>query len=193
MARYRMSTVGRRARLRLETADAHRLLDELSDGSGMTSTLDGYRVYLAATFVARSLIESRLTENGVAALYSVWPQRLVSHAIEEDLRDLSIPVPVPLASAGTSPLSIGAMLGTLYVLEGSALGAKVIAQRLERLGITAKFGARHLARQTEDVRAWPDFIRLLEETPLTDREERDCMREAVATFDAFACQFVPAV
>ncbi|WP_158747161.1 biliverdin-producing heme oxygenase [Acidisphaera sp. L21] len=169
------------------------MLDGLSDELGMSSTMRGYQIYLSASHAFRSLIEARLDQNHVEILYPIWQYRRLARLIEEDLADLSVPIPTCVAREFVLPMSAGAMLGTLYVLEGSALGAKVIARRVAGFGLGPRFGARHLAHQTDNPRAWPEFVDLLEEISLTGEEEDDCVQEARATFDCFARFLAPVV
>ena len=53
-------------------------------------------------------------------------------------------------------------LGLAYVLEGSALGARLLDRQARALGLDAGFGARHLAAQTADLAAWHTFLGALE-------------------------------
>jgi heme oxygenase len=122
----------RRKRLRLETAPLHRLLGHRMEALGMFAGLVGYNTYLMAAHIARSQVEACLEASSVVDIYPDWPGRRVTPSIEEDLTDLGIPVPstVRTEALASGPMSVGAMLGALYVLEGSALGARVIAPRL---------------------------------------------------------------
>jgi heme oxygenase len=153
--------------------------------SGMLSGRPGYSRYLQATLLARSSVEVRLAANGVADLYPMWPSRQIRHLVEEDLADLEPTTPCHIREGNSSSMSPGAMLGALYVLEGSALGARVIARRVEGIGMGPTFGARHLAQQSAEPTAWPTFLELLEATTLTAVEDEDCVREAHATFQCF--------
>jgi heme oxygenase len=78
------------------------------------------------------------------------------------------------------------LLGVLYVLEGSGLGARIILGRVAHLGLGPEFGARHLHAQAGAPGAWREFTSLLDNAVLTDEEEQACFAAAEATFEAFA-------
>ena len=48
----------------------------------------------------------------------------------------------------------------------SALGSRLLYRRAEALGMTASFGARHLAVQSAPSDQWRSFLTLLEAKPL---------------------------
>ncbi|MDY6962674.1 MAG: biliverdin-producing heme oxygenase, partial [Pseudomonadota bacterium] len=60
------------------------------------------------------------------------------------------------------------LLGTLYVIEGSSLGARVLYRRAQKLGLTEIFGARHLAAQAQSGERWKRLLELLEAAPELD-------------------------
>jgi heme oxygenase len=185
MVRGNTRETDRRGCLKRGTAELHQAVDGLMDRSGMLSSRSGYSRYLHATLLARSSIETRLVANGVADLYSIWPKRQISHLVERDLVDLEPKTQPQSADTNHTAMSPGAMLGALYVLEGSALGARVIARRVEVIGMGPTFGARHLKQQTAEPTAWPTFLELLDTTKLTAVEDEDCIREASSTFESF--------
>lgn len=77
-------------------------------------------------------------------------------ALKADLSDLGLPCPE------TSPCPVptgSALIGTLYVLEGSALGGQILRKRAAALGFDADFGARHLAG---GIAGWLSFLSLLD-------------------------------
>lgn len=77
-------------------------------------------------------------------------------------------------------------IGMLYVIEGSNLGAALLAPRAQALGLSDQFGARALAAQADALDEWRDFLAVLESTALTPAEELDCAQAARATFAAAA-------
>lgn len=52
-------------------------------------------------------------------------------------------------------------MGVHYVLEGSALGARVLCKQVEALGLTRDHGARHLWAQAETLQSWRGYLDLL--------------------------------
>ncbi|MCO5072786.1 MAG: biliverdin-producing heme oxygenase [Rhizobiaceae bacterium] len=82
----------------------------------------------------------------------------------QDLADLNSPV-LPSVTIAGSNLCEGRRLGMAYVLEGSGLGARILLRRAAKLGLTANYGARHLAKQTNDPARWRSFLTLLDTVP----------------------------
>lgn len=175
-------------RLRESTAAAHARLDAHVDQAGFFVSQSGYRQYLRATWRARAELEALLDRSGAATLYALWPERRLLGLLLLDLADVGEPSGrVPVADA--QPLDMAGVLGTLYVLEGSALGARLIERRVAQFGMTAQFGARHLGGQTTRQGAWRVFLDLLEETPLASADEDECVRSALATFARFEREY----
>jgi heme oxygenase (biliverdin-IX-beta and delta-forming) len=78
-----------------------------------------------------------------------------------DLADLQAE---PLPQQGPVPtLDPTGLVGVLYVLEGSSLGARVIARDAYHLGLCATYGARHLGRQVQALETWRGLLALLED------------------------------
>lgn len=73
-------------------------------------------------------------------------------------------------------------LGCAYVIEGSALGARVLYKRAQELGLHAGHGARHLAEQSATLDNWRAFTGLLETVEPFDLAAAS--RGAVAAFGA---------
>jgi heme oxygenase len=188
-----VSARDRRARLRAITAEPHQSVDRLIEAIGSLAGIPGYTRYLTATHRARAALEAQLTACGAALLYSPWPTRQIAHLIEDDLTDLQAPIPQRMAASGPPVLSDGAIFGALYVLEGSALGARIIAQRVAAFGMLPGFGGRHLAHQAGHPRAWPDFLTTLECADLSAAEEEACLHAATDAFDCFIDHYMTAV
>lgn len=161
--------------LRAQTADAHASLDALI---GQFDDRQGYLRYLEGLFRFRAPIEQ-----AVAALR--WPEGTgvfrpsrLARAIGSDIGDLG--ARLPTAREVRLDLSAAGLLGVLYVLEGAALGARVLIKRAEALGFDAKFGARHLALAVGGG-GWAGFLALAGAQPDIDRD-----RAAAASRATFA-------
>ena len=154
--------------LRNHTAATHAALDAQVGGF---STLDHYRHYLRCLRDFRAPVEQALTEVSPPNSFGTWSLKPIATAIDADLADLGT---APHAAA--TPLSVepsadtGWWLGTLYVLEGSSIGAWLLLRRAEALGLTADHGARHLALQAGDREAWPRFMALMDAAGPDDME-----------------------
>jgi len=181
----------RRQRLRRATQVAHSRLDALIMDAGFLENRQQYARYLEATWTARKPAELSLDASDAATLYAAWPERGVCDALSQDMDDIapSRPVEDPSWDRPRETLSPGQMLGILYVLEGSALGARLLEQRAAAIGMTPAFGARHMARQTAQPRGWAGFVAVLESTTLDPADDALCMDAAVDTFDSFESAF----
>jgi heme oxygenase len=148
-----------RADLRHGTADIHQRLDARI---GHFADRQSYCTYLANTYRFRQQVEPAL--GGHAG----WSARSILAELRQDLVDLGAEAP----SSGAPPLSLSdpsALLGAFYVLEGSGLGARLLFRRAEALGLSAAFGARHLAHQIAEPGRWRSFLDLLDRAAHVDR------------------------
>ena len=134
----------RRQRLRRATQPAHARLDALINDAGFLQDQRRYARYLEATWTARKPAELSLDAADAATLYAAWPERRVCEALSQDIADVARSRPVEdLNWSRPRPrLSAGQTLGILYVLEGSALGARLLERRAVAIGMTPAFGAR---------------------------------------------------
>jgi heme oxygenase len=173
----------RRSRLRSATDDAHRRLDEIVDQAGFFDDRPSYTSYLEATLRARQPLELALTDSGAEALFDAWPKRRIVAALREDIADVTGSAPAADPSNVVPTLSAAQAIGSLYVLEGSALGGRQLALRAHAL--SPAFGARHFARQTAIPKSWSAFLRVLEALPLDAAQEDECITAAVAVFASF--------
>lgn len=104
-------------------------------------------------------------------------------AVEDDLRDLGLPLPATPAPVRASPARA---LGWLYCSEGSNLGAAFLFRHTQRLGLDEHRGARHLAAHP-DGRAlhWREFVARLDRLAMDEQEEAEVVVGAIAAFDSY--------
>jgi len=178
----------RRQRLRRATQSAHARLDTLIEDMGFLQDPSRYGRYLGATWAARKPAELALHASAADGVYAAWPERSVCHALGQDIVDVTAALPRETLS-WAAPLSPGQALGVLYVLEGSALGARLLEQRAAAIGMTPTFGARHMARQTAQPKAWAAFVEILDDTALDLDDDALCIAAATDTFHAFEQAF----
>jgi heme oxygenase len=115
--------------------------------------------------------------------------------LADDLAFLSGRLPPATAHAVPRCLpepSVPAAFGSLYVIEGSALGGQVIAPRLQReLGLVPGGGASYFhghGERTGDM--WREFrLRATAEIGDDPARRREACRAAVQTFDALIASF----
>jgi heme oxygenase len=144
-----------RSFLRDETNELHRELDAIV---GMFSSRSQYARFLQGTFRHRGPVEAALL--AAAAETSPWRSRKLLPELTADLADLALPLP----TADLFHLSndIAAQLGAAYVLEGSALGARVLVKEVESLGFGSDFGARYLSAQAGSLDQWRAVLAALD-------------------------------
>lgn len=173
----------RRFALKRATNEAHERVEGVVRDAGMFETREGFRRYLAATYEMRVRYERLLDLNQAERVWTDYPTRKIAGLIAEDIEDLG-GIPMSSEPADKKTYSAGELLGMLYVLEGSSLGARVLVKSVADMGLSASFGARHLFRQAEDRGAWRSFLDALSASP-----EPPCHDTARATFDAFAAAY----
>jgi heme oxygenase len=177
-----LSLPGFRERLRDATAAAHRDLDAQLTSFDLT-VFSGYRQFLQASAAALLPLEAALEQAGVVEAFPDWSERSRSTVIITDLARLGSSVP-PLVSV--APLTASGVLGTMYVLEGSRLGAKFLLKTVAdavdpRIGeATAYLG--HGAGK----RLWQSFLAKLSEQTCDEDEAIAAACDAFAAFERAA-------
>ena len=117
-------------RLRRETSELHREVEEMTDLPGSISTRDGYVQLLGRLHGFHTAVEARLADPSWAMgwldLGIALPTHRRAHLLSEDLKSLgALPKKAPVRLPGLD--NIGQALGCLYVVEGSSLGGRVLA------------------------------------------------------------------
>lgn len=170
---------GLRERLREATSAAHRALDTRLSAFDLGG-LAGYRRFLQASAGALLPLEAALVEAGVERMFPDWPERSRSAAIAVDLGRLG----TSAASTVSVPrLTRSGVLGTMYVLEGSRLGAKFLLKTVADAGDSRISEATTYLRHGAGKRLWQSFLmKLASEEPGDEDEIIDFARIA---FDAF--------
>lgn len=162
--------------LRDETRAAHAALDEMV---GPLETLGSYSAFIAGFYRFRGATEAALRALDWPEAFGGWRPLYIDALLAADLVDLDRS-PVRPAAAKLSN-DIASLLGVSYVLEGSALGARLISRQAAALGLNDRYGARHLAAQTAELTNWRAFLTLAETLPGVDRP-----RAVQAANDSFA-------
>ncbi|WP_293801337.1 biliverdin-producing heme oxygenase [uncultured Bosea sp.] len=137
-----------RSFLRDETNELHRELDAIV---GVFSNRAEYVRFLQGTFRHRAPVEAALL-NADAARIASWQPRQLLPELETDLADLALPLPA--AEPFHLSNDMASYLGAAYVLEGSALGARVLVKGVDALGFGSECGARYLSAQAGSLESW---------------------------------------
>lgn len=173
----------RRFALKRATDAAHTRVEGIIGQAGMFSSPEGYRRYLAATLDIRTRYEALMDASDAAAVWPAWPGRRIAPLVAQDLADLGGRSP-PFENVAAKPFKGAELLGALYVLEGSSLGARVLSKSVQQFGLSASHGARHLHAQAGDAAIWRDFVDLLDRS-----EMAPCHATANRVFDDFAAAY----
>lgn len=176
----------RRFALKRATDAAHRRVEGVVQAASMFASREGYHRYLAATFKMRAEFERLLDVAGAAQIWPEWPRRRIAALVAHDITDLGkiAPQTRELPENFTCRLDAGELVAILYVLEGSALGARVLVKLASEIGLSAGYGARHLFTQAGDRDAWRSFTAMMSEL-----SEPPSHAMANRTFEAFACAY----
>ncbi len=177
------STQGIRERLKRATAAAHHALDERLGGWDLSTTTD-YRRFLLASAAALLPLENALEQAGVDTLIEDWAQRRRTQAIITDLADLGD----TFVSGGAAlrPLDRAGMLGTLYVLEGSRLGAVYLLRVVSAAADPRVRRATRYLRHGAGQGLWRSFLARLADEPATPEGESRMIETARMAFVTFA-------
>jgi len=170
-----------RSILRDATAAAHARLDAKL-GALNLCTVSGYRCFLEINAAALLPLEASLERAGVRDLVPDWGDRARADAILTDLARLGSR-PGLLDSPELTDRS--AMLGTLYVLEGSRLGAAYLLRTVRQSSDPLVSGNTAFLGHGAGRHFWPEYLAILE-CHADELAEDDLVRSARAAFDLFA-------
>ncbi len=82
---------------------------------------------------------------------------------------IDLNVAEPVQDGSSAPYATpdrSSLLGSLYVIEGSNMGARLLYRDALQLGLGADYGASHLSIQSADKKRWPVFLALLEKSDI---------------------------
>jgi heme oxygenase len=171
-----------RARLREACAEAHRELDARL-GILDLRLLHHYRIFLEISAAAILPLEAALVSAHVERLFPDWERRSRSRAIRADIARLGGIVRPSLAPEA---LGSAGILGTMYVLEGSRLGAKVLLRRALESPHLEVLEARAYLSHGVGWDFWQSFNAALEFHGARMSDDRPVLRAARRAFDLFA-------
>lgn len=137
---------------------------------GPFNTVADYHQYLQGMHAFRIPLEAWFSRLTWPARFGTWRPVMIAAALAADMKDCDLRA---RADAGEwdANADLGTMLGTLYVTEGSMLGAQLLLKRARYLGLSDGFGARHLALQAGSPSNWQTFLTILEESDLPGVDE----------------------
>lgn len=179
--------------LRQACASQHEAIEALLQLERATLQREHYARVLTGFAAFVPAWEARLRPRLPAELRGWFEQRSRAPMLTRDLAALGVqPFPMSDPVAALALDDEGAVFGSLYVLEGSALGGQLIARQVrERWGLGADNGAAYFNGWGERTGAmWAEFRQRLGEA-LGDDEAalRSASAAAVATFGALLACF----
>jgi heme oxygenase len=170
-----ISPTSARAALRAATAPSHERVDALF-GKLRLDQPGPYGQFLAAQAAAYIPVEEALTQAGAAEIVPDWIQRQRAALLRADLTDLGIAPPAPVAvPIFASP---SAILGGVYVLEGSRLGGAMLKKAVPPDLPTRFMGGGSSA-------AWRDLLAILDERLTNEAERLISIKAAIEVFSIF--------
>jgi heme oxygenase (biliverdin-IX-beta and delta-forming) len=173
---------GLRERLKRATTPAHHALDIRFSAFDLT-TRSGYLRFLEASAAAVAPLEEALERAGVLMMFEDWPQRSRRAAIAADIDCLGGAIR-PLPDIGA--LTRNQVIGALYVLEGSRLGARYLLKKVLGSAGPPIAGATRYLRHGADQHLWRSFLEALAREIVAPGEEADIVAGAHRAFAVFA-------
>lgn len=181
--------------LRFATAAAHERMHAhpgFAAAAGGGIALDDYRMLLARLYGFHRPFEALLRESAITERIGIdVAERARSPALAADLDvlgvDRTVTERLPMWSPGRPLPGAGALLGGLYVIEGSTLGGVQIARALKRaaggdVGCALRFFEGHGDRQGA---LWRRFVLRIEEPGGRPEAVAEAVETASGTFADF--------
>lgn len=147
-----------------------------------------YEGFLRSQANALFPVEAALESGGIESILPDWPLRIRTPALQHDLDALSLtcqPLPAPEFESAAQ------MLGAVYVLEASRMGARVMLARLAEHPDSDAMNATAYLRHGFGKRFWPSFLSVLETDPAAQNDPAGVVRGAQMTFAMFESALMP--
>lgn len=164
-----------RTALRLATASHHERIDRLFSRPDLT-TGTGYRRFLSAQARAHLSVEAALTRAGAARVVEDWPARRRESHLLADFAALDFHPPMNRIAIEFD--SDEAVLGGVYVLEGSRIGGALLKRHVSPALPSIFLGA-------SDPVAWRSLLATLEARLVTPAQRDAAIAAAVNVFEVF--------
>ena len=164
-----------RTALRRATAPNHERVDRLFSRADL-STANGYSRFLLAQARAHLPVEAALTQAHATQVLGDWAARRREHQLGADLAALGLVAPEANVTIGFD--SDEAVLGGVYVLEGSRLGGALLKKQVPPALPTAFLGA-------SDAVGWRRLLALMEVRLVKPAQRERAIEAAVNVFSLF--------
>ena len=171
-----------RSLLREATASAHGRVDDAFTRLNLGQRND-YRKFLTTHASVMLPLEALAGQAGAGQILEDWPSRRRSDVLLDDLAALGLqPPPLLLLGSHGGPAWV---LGVLYVLEGSRLGAQVLRQRVLAGPDAECWAATAYLSHGMGQALWPSFLAKLEASPYAKGDTGPVIAGAHDAFAAF--------
>ena len=175
--------------VREATQDSHRRLDLALSWLDLAKPRY-YAGFLRGQADALFPLEKALEACGISDILPDWPERARSYALEQDLASMNVsstPLQVPAIGGAAQ------MLGIVYVLEASRMGARVMLARLAQHPESPSIDATKYLKHGFGKRFWPTFLTSLETHPSAWTDTAGVITGADLAFKMFENALVPVV
>lgn len=172
-------------RLKEHTRREHAMLEKkLLHRISMISKVSDYVALLSLLYGYYAAVEDRLTEHVSASKADFVARRKAARILDDmAVHATDYQVPTPCARL-PNVNSFHSALGVLYVLEGSTLGGRIIAQLISRK-LAIDSGLSFFLSYGDDVELmWISFKDILR-GPFSPEQEQDVLAGALETFETF--------
>ncbi len=161
--------------LRTATAEAHARVDQ-SFGTFELGDRAGYAEFLRAQAASFLPVEAALDRAGATDLLPDWPERRRAQLLQSDLSAMGV-----AAHDSDTRVAFGssaAMLGAIYVLEGSRLGGRMLAR-----AVPPEFPQLFLAAGSSTL--WRRLISVLDKQLVSPDDQAEAIAAARQVFALF--------
>ncbi len=170
----------RARRLRNASHEAHEQVDAAVMAATPFASRERYARFLRFQHRLHRRVEALYADPALAAHLPGLAERSRLAPLEQDFADLGLERPAPAEGLA---LPLPEALGWLYVVEGSNMGAALLAREAAGLGLDEGFGARHLAGHAEGRGLhWRRFTAALDAVALSPEEDARAEAAARAAF-----------
>ncbi|WP_373056188.1 biliverdin-producing heme oxygenase [Zunongwangia sp. H14] len=174
--------------LRMATAALHEQLEKENSANRILDhsiSLEQYKELLYQNYVAYYITEKEIA--GQLHDYQDFKYK----SLEKDLTALDIPLVVPDAVAGNFICNSKIeALGAAYVVEGSAMGGRLIAKNIPECPQLHHIKNHHFfSGKRDSVKSWRSFTKKIQKKAFSEGEIQIAQKKAQETFLAFSAAF----
>jgi heme oxygenase (biliverdin-IX-beta and delta-forming) len=146
---------------------------------------ENYARFVEVQYIFHREVEPLYRRPALQVLLPDLDTRSRRAAAAADLQDLGRSLPSVEAGLAET-LSVPQAIGWLFVAEGSTLGAAILLKRVQSLGLSESFGARHMAPHPSGrAKLWKRFVDALDGLQLSEEDDAELIGGARMAFQHF--------